>query len=163
MDCPAKTDPIVSDGHNQNPNSLCADLTTNNDLGRIANARLQREHRLSDPPVSGNEEATPQPPSEDGYTPHRKAEMVGTVGSQEKSGVSGTEKMESNMPVSSNAAPSRRMPGDYWRRPAAKMLKVLRTYSKFIGPGFMIAVVSTHLHPPRYTRHPYSLTDTGLH
>src|SRR4051812_44937606 len=38
--CPSRTDePYEGEGHNQSPNHLAADLTTNQDLNGIANAR----------------------------------------------------------------------------------------------------------------------------
>lgn len=146
MNCPAKTDPIVSDGHNQNPDSLCSDLTTRNDLGRIANARLQREHRLSDPQISGEGEAIPQPPSDDKNLHTRKAEMVVTTGTQEENGAC-AGKTETTNTASHSRGFGWKMPRDYyWKRPVAKSLGVVRTYSKFVGPGFMIAVVSAKLY-----------------
>ncbi|EFX01236.1 transporter protein smf2 [Grosmannia clavigera kw1407] len=43
MNCPSRTDePARSDGHNQNPNALSNDLTTNQDLNGMANARRLR-------------------------------------------------------------------------------------------------------------------------
>lgn len=43
MNCPSRTDePPRSDGHNQSPNPLSNDLTTNQDLNGMANARRLR-------------------------------------------------------------------------------------------------------------------------
>ena len=137
MNCPAKTEPILPDGHNQNPNALCSDLTTRSDLGRVANARLQREHRLSDPQEAVDAEIIAQPPS---AVVHEKTrlETGGGAGSQ-----NGRKKDESGMDenVQDNASidPDPRSPA--WKRLVFNALRVLRTYIKFVGPGFMVAVV----------------------
>ena len=46
MNCPSRTDAIVEDGMNQNPNEFAPDITTRSDFGQIANARTQRDHRV---------------------------------------------------------------------------------------------------------------------
>ena len=46
MNCPSRTDAIIEDGMNQSPNAFAPDITTRSDFGQIANARLQRDHRV---------------------------------------------------------------------------------------------------------------------
>ena len=46
MNCPSRTGGIVEDGVNQSPPPFAPDLTTRSDFGPIANARLQRDHRV---------------------------------------------------------------------------------------------------------------------
>ena len=137
MNCPSKTDPIVSDGHNQNPNDLSADLTTRSDLGRIANARLRKStHQLTDPEVI-NLGAIPQPPL-DGTDNSRRAD-------DGRMGTSKEQKYETRAAEAMGQleVPSERPSKTSWRSPGTKTFRVLRKYSRFMGPGFMISVVSS--------------------
>ena len=52
MNCPSRTDALIEDGMNQSPNAFAPDITTRSDFGQIANARLQRDHRVG---VGGDE------------------------------------------------------------------------------------------------------------
>lgn len=47
MNCPSQADSIYTEGWNQNLNNLNADATTEANLSHVANARLQRDHRIS--------------------------------------------------------------------------------------------------------------------
>ncbi len=52
MNCPSRTDELpASDGLNQSPNALSNDLTTNQDLKGLANARERRD--AEPPPIPG--------------------------------------------------------------------------------------------------------------
>lgn len=138
MNCPAKTEPIVGDGYNQNPNALCSSLTTRSDLGLIANARLRREHRLIDP----------QDPSDLGIIARSSVEETegrrlatgpndGTrsTGEDEKASGSVRERYEgSESSQEEGGTPT-------GQKVLRKTLGVLKTYCKFVGPGFMISVV----------------------
>lgn len=140
MNCPSKTDPIVPDGHNQNPNDLSADLTTRSDLGRVANARKQREHTLSDPAQTPDAERIAHT---DTIEPHEKTtdEPRGSDGANEK------DPANASTATASHAAdPSPRQP--FYHRYAHHLFKILRTYAKFIGPGFMISVA--YIDPGNY-------------
>ena len=134
MNCPAKTEPILPDGHNQSPNDLCSDLTTRSDLGKLANARLQREHRLSDPDGASDEQIIPQPPSND---VHEKDAECNKVGGDEKK--QSGEKHGEACQVAAEGAPDPKRPiVVQW---ILKVARVMKTYAKFMGPGFMVAVV----------------------
>ena len=140
MNCPAKTEPILPDGHNQSPNDLCSDLTTRSDLGRLANARLQREHRLSDPDGTSDTQIIPQPPATD---VHEKDESSGAGGAEEeKKGKAGESKSASIYQFGSDEDPEPHK--TVFARWSNKMLKIMKTYVKFMGPGFMVAVVRHH-------------------
>ena len=137
MNCPAKTEPILPDGHNQSPNDLCSDLTTRSDLGRLANARLQREHRLSDPDGTSDTQIIPQPPSND---VHEKDESSGGGGGgEEKNYGNDATKSGATYQVGSDENPEAHRP--ILARWSFKVLKIMKTYVKFMGPGFMVAVV----------------------
>ncbi|KAK3054104.1 NRAMP-like transporter smf-3 [Extremus antarcticus] len=144
MNCPAKTDPIVGDGHNQNPDVLCPELTTRSDLGRIANARKQtgRDHRLSDPETSSDPAVIPQSPSNqpDNLS---VADRAGVIAPQEQ------EKGGSKVAVSGQPErPSRRRPSSWWKGAGTRTIAVLRKYVRFMGPGFMISVA--YIDPGNY-------------
>ena len=139
MNCPAKTEPILPDGHNQNPDELCSALTTRSDLGRLANARLQREHRLSDLDGVNDADIIAQPLSPDVCERSEQGTGDGAVSEKEQE----QEKTESNSTREGHTAANtnegrQRSEAKRW---FSEPLRVLRTYIKFIGPGFMVAVV----------------------
>lgn len=144
MNCPAKTEPIVGDGHNQNPDVLCPELTTRSDLGRIANARKQtgRDHRLSDPQMSSDPDIIPQ----------SLASQPDRVGAIDGAGVVGVQEQEKGgfrRVVNGLSERSRRRPpSGWWRGAATKAVGVLRKYLRFVGPGFMISVA--YIDPGNY-------------
>ena len=138
MNCPAKTDPVVSDGHNQNPDDLCSDLTTRNDLGKVANARLQREHRLSDPHDSTNAEIIAQTDAIEEDEIGRPPSKEGTRSLEEKDNWQSMSQQNIADGAHANGNPETPI----WRGWLSRALKVPRTYCKFIGPGFMVSVVS---------------------
>lgn len=138
MNCPAKTEPILPDGHNQSPNDLSSDLTTRSDLGRLANARLQREHRLSDPGGVSETDIIAQPPSPE---VHGEPEPVaGDSPNSEKEQEKDEPEPKDNVKIVAETSADSRRP--VWQSWYLEAWRVLRTYVKFIGPGFMVAVVS---------------------
>ena len=147
MNCPAKTDPVVSDGHNQNPNALCSDLTTRNDLGKVANARLRREHRLSEIQEPLDEASIPPlPASESHEKPSLASNDVANSRKDSKEEEKSGSKSLENISLDADATPAPRLP--IWRAWPSNMGRVLRTYCKFVGPGFMISVA--YIDPGNY-------------
>ena len=140
MNCPAKTEPILPDGHNQSPNDLCSDLTTRSDLGRMANARQHRTHKLSDPAESGDAEIITQM---DAAQPPDPGEISKADGAMS---IRSTEKHTTNLSTSS--PPPTEAPAPFYRSWRQNTIKVLRTYLKFIGPGFMVSVA--YIDPGNY-------------
>lgn len=137
MNCPAKTDPIIGDGHNQSPNALCADLTTRSDLGRVANARIQREHRLGDHVTPNDVEIIPQQPVSDVDLENGQLDGRDTVlapENKEKSELASTHNAE----MTTSQGVTRQ---SIWQEWSGNTMRVARTYCKFIGPGFMVSVV----------------------
>lgn len=144
MNCPSKTDPVVPDGHNQSPNDLSSDLTTRSDLGNIANARLQREHRLSDSQQPIDESIIAEAPSIDGHE-SRKPRGGDCTASQDDTKEKALKlDYTGNNDGRSNAGPHTA----FWRRWIQNVFRVLRTYVKFVGPGFMVAVA--YIDPGNY-------------
>ena len=134
MNCPAKTEPILPDGHNQSPNDLCSDLTTRSDLGKLANARLQRGHQLSDPDGTSDTQIIPQPPLDDVH--EKDAERSGGGGVENNRS---SEKHTEACQVAVEGDPESKRP--VLARWVFKVARVMKTYTKFMGPGFMVAVV----------------------
>ncbi|TKA73842.1 hypothetical protein B0A55_07619 [Friedmanniomyces simplex] len=158
MNCPSKTDPEVPDGWNQNPNDLNGDTTTRSDLSRIANARLQRDHRLRDQDVAAVElVALQQQTAEEG-----KAANAGRSGvkdnSDERASETGEMMLEQTLgtadPTTSGDSPGSGAPKlSFWQRWLRQCTHVLLKYVKFIGPGFLISVA--YIDPGNYA------TDVG--
>ncbi|KAK5144141.1 NRAMP-like transporter smf-3 [Rachicladosporium monterosium] len=158
MNCPSKTEPEVPDDWNQNPNDLNGDTTTRSDLSRIANARLQRDHRLRHQDVAEVElVAMQQQTVEEGKGMH--AGLPGIEDNDdERAHETGGMMLEQTLGTTdtpSSGNPSR--PGSpkapLWRRSLADCARVLLKYVKFIGPGFMISVA--YIDPGNYA------TDVG--
>ena len=151
MNCPSRTDAIVEDGMNQNPNEFAPDITTRSDFGQIANARLQRDHRVGVGEGTDIEEVALQQvtkgPDKDGTSTIVEAGEGGGDGVQQMSG-DGAWSSERNTSTAPTA-PNRRsfcVPSvkHFFRR--AK--NILVKYGKFMGPGFMISVA--YIDPGNY-------------
>lgn len=139
MNCPSRVDPIIEDGYNQNPNALNADATTRADMDHMANARLQRDHRID--PANGPTSEI-EPPNEQNTTEEEdKAIKLKALDEQGHVTVN-----KGKSPDSVAGTPSRGVAARAanWRTTgrgfSKKALAVLRRYAKFIGPGFMVAV-----------------------
>lgn len=149
MNCPSRVDPIHTEGWNQNPDALNADATTRADLDHMANARLQRDHKLD--PADGF--AAEIEPSErhitkrDSKIKMKALDGQGNITVGEGKGPGAVTGSLSGSPVG-NAG---RATND-WRMAlrglSVKASKILRKYATFIGPGFMVAVA--YIDPGRH-------------
>jgi metal iron transporter len=151
MNCPSRTDAIVEDGMNQNPNAFAPDITTRSDFGQIANARLQRDHRVGVGEAADIELVAPQQiatgPDKNGTFTIVEAGEGGGDGGHEKPG-DGARSPERNT-SSSPTVPTHRSS----RVPSINYLfhrvkSILVKYGKFMGPGFMISVA--YIDPGNY-------------
>jgi metal iron transporter len=135
MNCPSRTDPDYPEGWNQNPNALNADATTNADFDHMANAKLQRDHRI-DPAdaTTGVIEPTERDMTE---RPHNTKPFDGqrTAGT---SGDNGSGTLIGSPPGDAGRGNKnwRMKIHEFPRRGSRVLLK----YAKFIGPGFMVSV-----------------------
>ena len=135
---------------NQNPPALASDLTTRSDLGGIANARRQRNHRLEDGESPKVELVTLQQPAER----DKKDSVLAAVSRGGEGGEGAGDRREDTGsqdggPGASGATrPGKerklRGPGAVFRRTGA----ILRKYARFVGPGFMISVA--YIDPGNY-------------
>ncbi|RMY52637.1 hypothetical protein D0865_05678 [Hortaea werneckii] len=174
MNCPSRTDPELPDEYNQNPSALAGDTTTRSDLNRIANARLQRDHRLrkddanvetlsmeqqgSTMTVEANRTRKRAGGSGSGHGGghHLGEEMVGETFGSEPHNYAHTQQHKTGkhrhraLNFSSGndpASPDPNLP--WWRRTIRKTALVLMKYSKFVGPGFMVSVA--YIDPGNYS------------
>lgn len=164
MNCPSRTDEVPeSDGHNQNPNALSNDLTTNQDLNGIANSRVLRGgDSLSIQSAGQTVEADRVPQSVDPHGGEKHQRITNTsaaIGQSPNVNTNVSDNVNVNvnaggLPLpspsrvnssSSSPTPSHGGPGGslihrHGSPIAARLKKVLVTFGKFVGPGFMIAV-----------------------
>ena len=152
MNCPSRTDAIVEDGMNQNPNEFAPDITTRSDFGQIANARTQRDHRVgvgegTDTDTAALQQQVTKGPDKNGTSTTVEAGEGGGDGGQQRSGngVWSPERNNSTAPT----APTRR---SFCVPPVNHLFhrakSVLIKYGKFMGPGFMISVA--YIDPGNY-------------
>lgn len=146
--CPSRTDePYEGEGHNQSPNHLAADLTTNQDLNGIANSRETRNRDARailgspagqdhDPQMIANE-----PPDCEKCRVSKSADgnltIIGRLDGVDGSGGGLKAAVVEVVPV---APPP---PTSFCLRLTSRttrLKEIFLAYLKFIGPGFMIAV-----------------------
>lgn len=151
MNCPSRTNAIVEDGMNQNPNAFAPDITTRSDFGQIANARLQRDHRVGVGEATDTELVAPQQiakgPDKNGTSIIAAAGEGGGDGGQGRrsgDGAGSPERNTSPSPAASTRQPFRSSVNTLFHR----IKSVLVKYGKFMGPGFMISVA--YIDPGNY-------------
>lgn len=162
MNCPSRTDELPrSDGLNQNPNALSNDLTTNQDLNGLANARRLR--RSVSPPIqsaglvgSSNRGGIvgDDPDIDRRQKTAAKGPTTTRVGSVDSafnaSPAGGSARLSriSVRPSSSNNGnvgggtldAGGRDGGARRKGPLWKVVSSLRTFYRFVGPGFIVSV-----------------------
>lgn len=145
MNCPSRTDEDEEHpGRNQSPPGLSGDLTTRADLNGIANLRTHR-----------NGDQLPHGPSQvDGWIELDRSDIPTHLFSEaDKGHVSDGSKESSGVLTSASyrTAQSRQKQhrsGKSFLALLLKMGKTLAKFSKFIGPGFMVAVA--YIDPGNY-------------
>ncbi|KAL8993212.1 MAG: hypothetical protein Q9188_007385 [Gyalolechia gomerana] len=145
MNCPSRTDENEErPGWNQSPPGLSADVTTRADLNGIANLRT---HRDGDALSHG-------PPQVDGWIELNEPDIPTHLPPEADQGhVSEGSKESSGIPTSASyrTAQSRQMHHGSGSATLAFVLKLGKTlvkFSKFMGPGFMVAVA--YIDPGNY-------------
>jgi metal iron transporter len=151
MNCPSRTDAIVEDGMNQNPNAFAPDITTRSDFGQIANARLQRDHRVGVGEAADIELVAPQQiatgPDKNGTFTIVEAGEGGGDGGHEKPG-DGARSQERNTSSSSTVPTHQSSRVSSVNYLFHRVKSILVKYGKFMGPGFMISVA--YIDPGNY-------------
>ncbi|EME45004.1 hypothetical protein DOTSEDRAFT_70900 [Dothistroma septosporum NZE10] len=141
MNCPSRTDPEIPSGFNQSPNSLAADTTTRSDLGKVASARIQHDHKLKTKDGPTVELLQLGGPSDAEGMRRRKSSGDGA-----SIAYSGFGEQMLGQTLGTQGPPNPRLP--FWQSPFRRVGEVLWTFMKFIGPGFMIAVA--YIDPGNY-------------
>jgi metal iron transporter len=118
MNCPSPVHHPEGDGMNQNPNALSPALTTNEDLNGMANLKVLRR-------LSSIEHVTEDEPFDES-DPHR----------DKRAAVQESQAEESQGEIE---APSRPGGGRPRKSVPRKLIDVVVTFGKFVGPGFMVS------------------------
>ncbi|OCL07555.1 divalent metal ion transporter [Glonium stellatum] len=153
MNCPSRVDHVDTDGWNQNPPALNADATTRADLNHMANARLQRDHRI-DPadPSRADLEPIQEHTAEKNENTAQLSTKNATSDAKGSDGF-GTSTTAIFPPSAfSNGVNNGRKLFKSWghglQGMARRVVQVLIKYGKFVGPGFMVAVA--YIDPGNY-------------
>ena len=152
MNCPSRTDePPESEGWNQNPPRLAADLTTREDLNGMVNLRTH--------PNAGKAEDEPGvelPEIELPLDNFSEPGARGHVPPSEMSGKQSRDPFSSSSKISTLSAVPNPMASILPRRQPPRLLssfkrlgRVLVKFGKFVGPGFMISVA--YIDPGNYS------------
>lgn len=141
MNCPSRTEPDTPLEWNQNPNPLAE--TTRSDLGKVASARVQHDHKLT-PKDGGIVELTEVGGSRDHPALRRRSVLSEGDGACSIAHGRGERMLEDTLGATS-PSPTR-LPS--WQHPLDRIWKVIWKYIRFVGPGFMIAVA--YIDPGNY-------------
>ncbi len=146
MNCPSRTDePLESDGWNQNPPGLAADLTTREDMNGRVNKRTQRD---SDSPICEDQAIDTKDRVVDPHAPRIDK-------SEDLKGKSNADVNEAPLatlgttPSSHFVEPNSSTSGTGFLGWLHFLGTVLTKFSKFIGPGFLVSVA--YIDPGNYS------------
>lgn len=157
MNCPSRTDPELPDDFNQSPNALASDTTTRSDLGKVASARVQHDHKVDKQDGLNVELRQIGGPSDIDGPRRRKFSSDGgrdndpsiahprfgeSVFGRVKLKTAGRQDEEDPARTPDHATLPR------WQQPFYRFRRAVWKYIRFIGPGFMIAVA--YIDPGNY-------------
>ncbi|OCK84083.1 natural resistance-associated macrophage protein [Lepidopterella palustris CBS 459.81] len=145
MNCPSRVDHIETDGWNQNPPSLNADATTRADMNHMANARLQRDHRIDPADPS---RADLESPRQEIVEENQNTTQSGLGESKSVIKVAKAQSTVSPGDGGNNGRRGSRNLKSTIHDTAKKAIQVVAKYGKFVGPGFMVAVA--YIDPGNY-------------
>ncbi|KAK7433193.1 NRAMP-like transporter smf-3 [Neonectria magnoliae] len=145
-------EPFEGDGYNQNPNPLSNDLTTNEDLNGIVNARelkrADQDRTISDSPPSAPDRFSPDPGlGSPGTTSPPANEVVIGQPSEEEPALNLAAPLPLRSPSWASRNGSARENED-GANPLKRLKNAILKFSSFIGPGFMISVA--YIDPGNY-------------
>lgn len=147
MNCPSRTDePLESDGWNQSPPGLAADLTTREDMNGMVNRRTQRD---SDPPLGDDKTIHTRDPISSPHLP--RVDLP-----EDLMGKSNIDVYESPLvtlgtypELPANELRSGTPPKAWFWDWLHYFGNELASFTKFIGPGFMVSVA--YIDPGNYS------------
>ncbi|KAM3416495.1 hypothetical protein BST61_g8086 [Cercospora zeina] len=141
MNCPSRTEPDMPPDWNQNPNPLAE--ITRSELGKVASARVQHDHKLKNQNGAESDFAEMHAPR--GHESPQKAMSVGGDGTSPTATPGfGGRVLEDTLGITPSNP--RKLPP--WQQPLDRARKVIWKYVRFTGPGFMIAVA--YIDPGNY-------------
>jgi len=149
MNCPDRPDPsaLDNDGYNQSPHPL--GLATNSDMNGLANRRPRSDHKLRHQDEDGLDERI-GPVSDVRNTGAGRARVLASQGFEDRemysmgSGWRGGDDAEVPSDMTTNKKGLQASLARQFRR----LKHIIVKFSKFIGPGFMIAVA--YIDPGNY-------------
>ncbi|KAK8053891.1 manganese transporter [Apiospora saccharicola] len=155
MNKTSRTDePYEGEGHNQSPNAFSNDLTTNEDLNGIVNTRAQRDsdsRMVSDTGQSIAQATTSLSEADDMVKQnggvHKLAGRHSATGQSPKQ-VSSDAQVLGSSPHNGNPPPGLPVESGSGKSPLGRVKHVLVTFSKFVGPGFLVSVA--YIDPGNY-------------
>ena len=147
MNCPSRTDePLESDGWNQNPPGLAADLTTREDLNGLVNRRTQRD---SDLRVGGEIAVDTLDPTSDPHAPRIDKSGADMGKSNEGVREAPLTTLGTSLSPYTESQSGQQPSGAGFLGRFQNVRNVLTTFTKFIGPGFMVSVA--YIDPGNYS------------
>lgn len=152
MNCPSRTDePLESDGWNQNPPTLAADLTTRQDLNGISNLRTLRgsgislsEEEINNPREEGSSYRLPPENPRAAPQPNIEGKSFEVVATSQPS-----QSLDTSSSSTHEPSPPTPPPWNIYFSRLQHVRRVLAKYIKFIGPGFMVSVA--YIDPGNYS------------
>ncbi|PPJ50703.1 hypothetical protein CBER1_07711 [Cercospora berteroae] len=141
MNCPSRTEPDMPPDWNQNPNPLAE--ITRSELGKVASARVQHDHKLKNQNGAESQCAEMQG-NRDHQPPEKGMSVHGDGTSPIATPGFGGRMLEDTL--GTTPPNPRKLPP--WQQPLDRFRKVIGKYVRFIGPGFMIAVA--YIDPGNY-------------
>lgn len=145
MNCPSRTDEPETDGYNQNPPFLSADLTTREDLNGKANSRLTKGR---DPEIVKDQDLSNLDVGSPSRDPEKSSGKVGVTSGHDVD--PGHVGQSLRAPEETVSGGGRGLPKSrYLRSPFRSLNAVLRKFAKFVGPGFMVSVA--YIDPGNYS------------
>ncbi|CAK1364939.1 unnamed protein product [Cercospora beticola] len=141
MNCPSRTEPDMPPDWNQNPNPLAE--ITRSELGKVASARVQHDHKLKN--QNGAESGFAEMQGDRDHQPPEKGMSVSGDGTSPIATPGFGGRMLEDTLGTTPPNPRKLPP---WQQPLDRFRKVIWKYVRFIGPGFMIAVA--YIDPGNY-------------
>ena len=144
MNCPSRTDEPEGTGYNQNPSPLAADLTTRQDLNGIANSRVLRRIAIGDPGC-----VVEPDPDDNGKKIENAAALANKVLSRDSHVGGGTldvDAVELDGEEAGGSVSGQGTSNPVSTRWLKRLQKVVTTFGKFVGPGFMASSLPSLRH-----------------
>ena len=148
MNCPSRPDPsaLDNDGYNPPPHPLA--LATNSDMNGLANRRPRSDHKLRHQDRDGlDERIAPVSDVRDTGTGRERMPTAGAIEDKDTASSGGRRRGDEAEEQSDTATNKTGLPASLSRQ-FHKLKHIIVKFSKFVGPGFMIAVA--YIDPGNY-------------